>query len=162
MKTKRKYFYLDDFEHRLLVGCLMTARNEYIYEDKPIEDVNELILRTSHRDMGATALAASEKAPQNSLRRAADKRKAERLPCRSKWAGGEYVLSVGKSNLTISILSFSFTACADVFCTNQFKQLLYCIRDAQFRVTEFFCYINVSDPAPILRKTVYCPKIQML
>ena len=46
MKTKRKYFYLDDFEHRLLVGCLMTARNEYIYEEnKPIEDVNELILK---------------------------------------------------------------------------------------------------------------------
>ena len=44
-KSKRKYFYLDDFEHRLLVGCLMTARNEYIYEDKPIEDVNELILK---------------------------------------------------------------------------------------------------------------------
>ena len=22
MKTKLKYFYLDDFEHRLLVGCL--------------------------------------------------------------------------------------------------------------------------------------------
>lgn len=43
MKTKRKYFYLDDFEHRLLVGCLMTARNEYIHEDKPI--VNELILK---------------------------------------------------------------------------------------------------------------------
>ena len=41
MKTKRKYFYLDDFEHRLLVECLMTARNEYIHEDKPIEDVNE-------------------------------------------------------------------------------------------------------------------------
>ena len=45
MKTKRKYFYLDDFEHRLLVGCLMTARNEFIHEDKPIEDVNELILK---------------------------------------------------------------------------------------------------------------------
>ncbi len=44
MKTKRKYFYLDDFEHRLLVGCLMAARNEY-NEDKPIEDVNELILK---------------------------------------------------------------------------------------------------------------------
>ena len=44
MKTKRKYFYLDDFEHRLLVGCLMTARNEYIHEGKPIEEVNELIL----------------------------------------------------------------------------------------------------------------------
>ena len=45
MKTKRKYFYLDDFEHRLLVGWLMTARNEYIHEDKPIEDVNGLILK---------------------------------------------------------------------------------------------------------------------
>lgn len=45
MKTKRKYFYLDDFEHKLLVGCLMTARNEYIHEDKPIEDVNDLILK---------------------------------------------------------------------------------------------------------------------
>ena len=45
MKTKRKYFYLDDFEHRLLVGCPITARNEFIYEGKPIEDVNELILK---------------------------------------------------------------------------------------------------------------------
>ena len=44
-KSKRKYFYLDDFEHRLLVGCLMTARNEYIHEGKPTEDVNELILK---------------------------------------------------------------------------------------------------------------------
>lgn len=45
MKTKCKYFFLDDFEHRLLVGCLVTARNEYIHEGKPIEDVNELILK---------------------------------------------------------------------------------------------------------------------
>ena len=45
MKTMRKYFYLDDFEHRLLVGCLMTAQNEYIHEGKPTEDVNELILK---------------------------------------------------------------------------------------------------------------------
>ena len=45
MKTKCKYFYLDDFEHRLLVGCLVTARNEYIHEGKPIEDVNEMILK---------------------------------------------------------------------------------------------------------------------
>ena len=47
MKTKRKYFCLDDFEHRLFVGCLMTARNEYIHEDKPITATeivnNELI-----------------------------------------------------------------------------------------------------------------------
>ena len=45
MKAKRKYFYLDDFEHRLLVGCLVTARNEYIRERKPLEDVNDLILK---------------------------------------------------------------------------------------------------------------------
>ena len=45
MKTKRKYFYLDDFEHRLLVGCLMASRNGNILEDKPIENVNELILK---------------------------------------------------------------------------------------------------------------------
>lgn len=45
MKTKRRCFYLDDFEHRLLVSCVMTARNEYIHQDKPIEDINELILK---------------------------------------------------------------------------------------------------------------------
>ena len=45
MKTKRKYFYLDDFEHRLLVGCLMTARNEYIHKGKLNEDVNDLSLK---------------------------------------------------------------------------------------------------------------------
>lgn len=45
MKTKWKYFYLDDFEHRLLVGCLMTSRNEYLREGKPTEDVNDLIVK---------------------------------------------------------------------------------------------------------------------
>ena len=45
MKTKRKYFYLDDFEHRLLVGCLVTARNEYLHAGKPMEDVDDLILK---------------------------------------------------------------------------------------------------------------------
>lgn len=45
MKTKRKYFYLDDFEHRLLVGCLMSVRNEYLHDGKPIEDVDDLILK---------------------------------------------------------------------------------------------------------------------
>jgi len=45
MKTTRKCFYLDEFEHRLLVGCLVTARNKYIHAGKPIEDVNELILK---------------------------------------------------------------------------------------------------------------------
>lgn len=43
MKTKRKYFYLDDFEHRLLVGCLVAARNDYLREGKPTGDVDSLI-----------------------------------------------------------------------------------------------------------------------
>ena len=45
MKEKRKHIYLDDFEHRLLIGCLMTARNEYLRKGKPTENVNELILK---------------------------------------------------------------------------------------------------------------------
>ena len=45
MKTKRKYFYLDDFEQRLLVGCLMITRNKYLQECKSTEDVNSLILK---------------------------------------------------------------------------------------------------------------------
>ena len=45
MREVKRHIYVDGFEHRLLVGCLMTARNEYIHEDKPIEDVNELILK---------------------------------------------------------------------------------------------------------------------
>ena len=45
MRETKRYFYLDDFEHRLLVGCLVTARNEYLREDKPTEDVNDLILK---------------------------------------------------------------------------------------------------------------------
>ena len=44
-KTKRKYFYLNDFEHRLLVGCLLTARNEYLHDGKPMEDVDDLVLK---------------------------------------------------------------------------------------------------------------------
>ena len=45
MRETRRYIYLDDFEHRLLVGCLVTARNEYLREDKPKENVNDLILK---------------------------------------------------------------------------------------------------------------------
>ncbi len=45
MREAKRHIYLDDFEHRLLVGCLMTSRNEYLREGKPTEDVNELILK---------------------------------------------------------------------------------------------------------------------
>ena len=45
MKTKRKYICLNDYEHRLLVGCLVAARNQYLREGKSIEDVNDLTLK---------------------------------------------------------------------------------------------------------------------
>ena len=45
MREIRRHIYLNDFEHRLLVGCLVAARNEYLREDKPTEDVNDLILK---------------------------------------------------------------------------------------------------------------------
>ena len=45
MRETRRHIYLDDFEYRLLVDCLVTARNEYLREDKPTEDVNDLILK---------------------------------------------------------------------------------------------------------------------
>ncbi|MBQ0038246.1 MAG: hypothetical protein KBS74_06185 [Clostridiales bacterium] len=62
MKAKRKYFYLDDFEHRLLVGCLVTARNEYIREGKPLEDVNDLILKIIDAPSKKLRVVAKEEA----------------------------------------------------------------------------------------------------
>ena len=45
MREAKRHIYLDDFERRLLVGCLMTSRNAYLREGKPTEDVNDLILK---------------------------------------------------------------------------------------------------------------------
>lgn len=47
--------------------------------------------------MGTATLAVSETAPQGTLFLTADKRKAERLPCRPKRAGRGTVLSTGKT-----------------------------------------------------------------
>lgn len=43
-RTKR-ILELTDFEWRLLVACLNTARSKYIDEGKPIEDVNILLIK---------------------------------------------------------------------------------------------------------------------
>ena len=48
------------------------------------------------RHMGTATLAVSETAPQGTLFRTADKRQAERLPCRPKRAGRGNVLSLVK------------------------------------------------------------------
>lgn len=65
MREKRTHIYLDNFEHRLLVGCLMTARNELLREDKPTEDVNELILKIIDAPTKKLRVIAKEEAQWN-------------------------------------------------------------------------------------------------
>ncbi len=36
---------LDDFEHRLLVGCVNVARTMYLEQNKPTEDVDDLLVK---------------------------------------------------------------------------------------------------------------------
>ena len=45
MKEIKRYFALNDFEYRLLVGCINKARTMYIDEGKPIDDVSALLLK---------------------------------------------------------------------------------------------------------------------
>ena len=45
MKEIKRRLVLDDFEHRLLVGCVNKARTMFIDEGKPIEDVSALLLK---------------------------------------------------------------------------------------------------------------------
>ena len=45
MKEIKRRLVLDDFEYRLLVGCVNKARTMFLDEDKPVEDVSELLLK---------------------------------------------------------------------------------------------------------------------
>ena len=45
MKEEKRILELTNFEWRLLVGCLNTARSVYLDERKPIEDVNDLLVK---------------------------------------------------------------------------------------------------------------------
>ena len=36
---------LDDFEHRLLIGCVNAARTMYLEQGNPTEDVDELLIK---------------------------------------------------------------------------------------------------------------------
>ena len=46
MREQKRILELTDFEWRLLVACLNTARSKYIDEGKPSEDVNVLLIKT--------------------------------------------------------------------------------------------------------------------
>ena len=45
MADEKKVITLDDFEQRLMVSSLMDFRNDLLKEEKPTEDINDLILK---------------------------------------------------------------------------------------------------------------------
>lgn len=45
MADEKKVITLDDFEQRLMVSGLMEFRNDLLKEEKPTEDINDLILK---------------------------------------------------------------------------------------------------------------------
>ena len=45
MTEIKRVIEVSDFEHRLMVNCMRTARNEYIDEGAPTEDVSRLMVK---------------------------------------------------------------------------------------------------------------------
>ena len=45
MTDTKRVVVLTDQEHRLMVNCMRTARNEYIDEGAPTEDVSRLMVK---------------------------------------------------------------------------------------------------------------------
>ena len=45
MAEEKKVLTLDEFEQRIMVSGLMDFRNDLLKDDKPTEDINDLILK---------------------------------------------------------------------------------------------------------------------
>lgn len=45
MREKKRVLFLTDAEWQLLVRCINKARSKYLDEDKPIDDVNMLLVK---------------------------------------------------------------------------------------------------------------------
>ena len=45
MTETKRVIEVTDFEHRLMVNCMRTARNEFIDEGAPTEDVSRLTVK---------------------------------------------------------------------------------------------------------------------
>ena len=45
MTETKRVIEVTDFEHRLMVNCMRTARNEYIDEGAPTEEVSRLMVK---------------------------------------------------------------------------------------------------------------------
>lgn len=50
MAEEKKVVTLDDFEQRLMVSGLMDFRNDLLRDEKPTEDINDLILKVIDRE----------------------------------------------------------------------------------------------------------------
>lgn len=48
MAEEKRVLSIDDFEHRLLVNGLINFRNDIIRNEKPTEDIDELLLKVIH------------------------------------------------------------------------------------------------------------------
>ena len=48
MAEEKRVLAIDDFEHRLLVNGLINFRNDIIRNEKPTEDIDELLLKVIH------------------------------------------------------------------------------------------------------------------
>lgn len=45
MTETKRVIEVSDYEHRLMVNCMRTARNEFIDEGAPTEDVSKLMVK---------------------------------------------------------------------------------------------------------------------
>ena len=45
MHEKKYYIVLDDFERRVVVNCLNEMRSKLIADSKPVDDINEIMLK---------------------------------------------------------------------------------------------------------------------
>lgn len=45
MREEKRVIYVDDFQHNLLINGMNEFRNELLEEEKPTEDVDELLLK---------------------------------------------------------------------------------------------------------------------
>ena len=45
MKEQKRFLELSEFEWRLIIKCLNAARSLFLDNDKPVEDIDELLIK---------------------------------------------------------------------------------------------------------------------
>ena len=49
MKEQKRFLELSEFEWRLLIKCLNEARSLFLNDGKPVEDIDELLIKAFKR-----------------------------------------------------------------------------------------------------------------